>query len=163
VAFTSSPPSSVVTTPAYSDTEAVVASRCKEKIEELRNKNLQKRGMGMQDQEDDCICENCNHGDNCQCAGAKCCICANCSMVNQCSKPGSDGCRCCDCSLATNNCCQPNSNNCMCSMCNNMDCQKGHGDMSTNNNNNNNMSQMQMNSKKSNEELRKKLILKTYL
>ncbi|WP_238899362.1 HK97 family phage prohead protease [Clostridium sp. YIM B02500] len=32
---------SVVTTPAYPDTEAVVGQRCKEKIEELRNKKLE--------------------------------------------------------------------------------------------------------------------------
>ena len=153
---------SVVTTPAYQDTEAVVASRCKEKIEELRNKNIQNRDMGTQENECDCICSNCNHGDNCQFSGAQCCICANCSMVSQCSKPGSDGCRCSDCSLAANNCCQPNSDNCMCSMCNNIDCQKGHEDMNADTNNNN-MVHMQMNSKNSNEELRKKLILKTYL
>lgn len=77
---------------------------------------------------DECACESCNHGDNCQGAGAKCCICGNCSMATKCSKPGAEGCNCSDCTMAKNNCCQTGADNCMCDTCTNMDCKKGHSE-----------------------------------
>jgi HK97 family phage prohead protease len=142
---------SVVTYPAYSDTEAVVGQRCKDKIEELKQ---QRDNMQSIDNIEDleCVCENCSHSDNCQSSGAKCCICSNCSMVSQCSKPGTNNCRCYDCILATDNCCQTGSDSCLCSTCDNTNCKKGH---MTN--------QIEMNSKEQECELRKKLILKTYI
>lgn len=125
---------SVVTTPAYPDTEAVVGQRCKDKIEELRRNKQQRSNMQDTEDEEECACENCNHSDNCQSSGAKCCICCNCSMASECSKPGSNGCKCNQCSMAENNCCQIGSDNCLCNTCQNIDCKKGHIDDNTNNN-----------------------------
>lgn len=152
---------SVVTTPAYPDTEAVVGQRCKDKIEELRKKKQNRGSTSDEEDEDECACENCNHSDNCQSSGAKCCICCNCSMASECSKPGSDGCKCNQCSMAENNCCQPSSDNCLCNTCQNTDCKKGHIDNTVSSSAS--MSGVQMNNKKTNDELRKKLLLKTYL
>lgn len=73
-----------------------------------------------------CICSECDHADNCQSAGAECCICADCAMCDQCCKPGSGGCKCCDCMLAQDNCCQPDAKGCLCNTCSDqMDCIKG--------------------------------------
>jgi HK97 family phage prohead protease len=137
---------SVVTYPAYPDTEAVVGQRCKDKIEELRRQ--QRDNM----QNEKCVCDSCNHNDNCQSSGAKCCICSNCNMVGECSKPGTNGCQCCNCTLATNNCCQTGSESCLCSNCNNVDCKRGHSGNS-----------MEMKSQNDNSEKRKKLIMKTFV
>lgn len=90
--------------------------------------NAMNPAMPPETDSDECVCESCNHGDNCQGAGAKCCICANCDMVGQCSKPGAEGCNCKDCTMAQNNCCQTGADNCMCDTCTNMDCKKGHSE-----------------------------------
>jgi HK97 family phage prohead protease len=113
---------SPVTYPAYEQTESIVSSRSVDKMKKMR----QLRTSGADDQE--CVCESCNHSDNCQSTGAKCCICGNCNLVSQCSKPGANGCNCGDCSMAQNNCCETGADNCLCSKCTNTDCCKGHLD-----------------------------------